>query len=148
MEQINGNKLLSIEDVIKTEESRVNYLRGLIRIAECDENKSSAEEGYICKIADIIGASYSEIWQAEQQEENDDSPKITFETKQEKSLFLIQALYMCWIDNDYSNAEREEIIAIGSDLGIDRKEIETIESWVKQGIEWLSTGAELIGLEQ
>lgn len=147
MEQVNENKLLAIKDVIRTEESRINYLRGLIRIAECDENKSSAEEGYICRIAEIIGASHSEIWQAEQQEENDDFAEINFETKQEKSLFLIQALYMCWIDDDYSDAEREAIIALGINFGIDQIEIESIESWVKQGIDWMKAGSELIGLE-
>ena len=147
MDQVKDNKLLAIRDVIRTEESRINYLRGLIRIAECDENKTSAEEGYIYNIAELIGASYSEIWQAEEQEDNDDSEGIKFETKQEKSLFLMQALYMCWLDDDYSDAERDEIFEIGAELGIDRKEIEAIESWIERGIEWMSTGAELIGLK-
>lgn len=147
MEQVNENKLLAIKDIIKTEESRINYLRGLIRIAECDENKSPAEEGYICRIAEIIGASPSVIWQAEQQEESDDFSEINFKTKQEKSLFLIQALYMCWIDNDYSDAEREAIITLGINFGIDQTEIESIESWVKQGIDWMKAGSELIGLK-
>ena len=147
MDQINNNKLIAVRDIIRTEDARINYLRGLIRIAECDENKTSAEEGYIYNIAELIGASYSEIWQAEDKEETDDSVEIKFETKQEKSLFLMQALYMCWLDDDYSDAERNEIFAIGTGLGIEKKEIEAIESWIKRGIEWMGTGAELIGLK-
>ena len=147
MEYSKESKLLAIRDVIKTEDSRINYLRGLMRIAECDKNKSSAEEDYIYKIAEILGASYSEIWQAEEQKEKEDSIGISFETKAEKSLFLMQALYMCWLDDDYSNAEREEILKIGNDLGFDLTEIETIESWIKKGIVWMRDGAELIGLE-
>lgn len=147
MDQVNENKLLAIRDVIRTEDSRINYLRGLIRIAECDENKTLAEEGFISNIAEIIGASYSEILQAEEQEEIEDSAAmITFESKQEKSLFLMQALYMCWLDDDYSDAERKEIFEIGTAFGIDTAEIEKIEAWVKQGFEWMSAGAELIGL--
>lgn len=148
MEQVRENKLLAIRDVINTEESRINYLKGLIRIAESDKNKTSVEEGYIYKIAEIIGASYSEIWQAEEQQNNNDPIGINFATKQEKSLFLMQALYMCWLDDEYSDAERKEIIKIGNDFGIDLAEIKTIESWIKQGIEWMSAGAELIGLER
>lgn len=147
MEQIRQDKLLEIRDVIKTEESRINYLRGLIRIAESDENKSSAEEGYIYKIAEILGASYAEIWQAENDQENEYPPSIQFVTKQEKMLFLMQALYMCWIDDDYSDAERKEITAIGAEIGIDPLEIGAIESWIKKGIDWLRTGASLLGLE-
>lgn len=143
MEQIKQEKLLEIRDVIKTEESRINYLRGLIRIAESDKNKTSAEEGYIYKMAEIVGASYTEIWQAE----NEYPRSIQFVTKQEKTLFLMQALYMCWLDNDYSDAERKEIIAIGNELGVDPSEIDEIESWIKRGIDWLRTGVSLLGLE-
>ena len=145
MEMLKTNNLLGIRDVIKTEESRINYLRGLIRIAECDKNKTSDEEGYIDKIAEIIDASYSEIWRAE--EMHDESARIHFATKQEKVLFLMQAMYLCWLDDDYSDAEREEILAIGDELGIDASELVKIESWVKQGIEWMESGAELLRLE-
>ena len=97
MEQSKENKLLAVRDVINTEDSRVNYLRGLMRIAESDNDKSTVETGNIDKIAEIIGASHSEIWQAEKQQENNKLEGIKFTTKQEKVLFLIQALYMCFI---------------------------------------------------
>ena len=147
MKKLKEDKLLEIRDVIKTKDSRINYLRGLIRIAESDKNKTSVEEGYIYKIADILGATYSEICQVEEQPGNENLNVIRFATKPEKILFLMQALYMCWLDDDYSDAERKEIIAIGNELEIDSSKIEEIESWVKQGIEWMSAGAELIGLE-
>lgn len=146
MEKHKEDRLLAISDVIKTEDSRINYLRGLMRIAESDKSKTSVEEGYIYKIAEILGASYSEIWQAEEQLENDNPVTIRFATKQEKTLFLMQALYMCWLDDDYSDAEREEIMAIGNELGTDPSKIEEIELWIKQGIEWMHVGAELIEL--
>lgn len=146
MEQSKEQKLLTIRDVINTQESRINYLRGLIRIAESDNDKSTVENGYIYKIAEIIGASHSEIWQAEKQQENNKLERIKFTNKQEKALFLIQALYMCLLDDDYSDAEREEIIAVGNELEVDLSEIEQIEAWIKQGIEWMRSGAELIGI--
>ena len=147
MEKLKESKLLKIRDVIRTEDSRVNYLRGLMRIAESDKDKTSAEEGYIYKIAEILGASYSELLQAEDQQGNDSPAEIRFTTTQEKMLFLMQALYMCWLDDDYSEAERKEIKVIGNELGVDLSKVEKIESWVKHGIEWMSAGAELIGLE-
>ena len=147
MSTTNYNKLLEIRDVIRTEESRINYLRGLIRIAECDKNKTAGEEEYIYKIAEVIGASYSEIMQAGDYQEDNESAGIHFETDQEKMLFLMQALYLCWVDDDYSEAEQEEIITIGEELGIDRQEITAVESWIKQGMEWMETGAELLKLE-
>ena len=147
MEMQKDRKLISIRDVIDTEESRVNYLKGLIRIAECDNNKTTVEEGYISKIAETFGATYSEIWMAEGQRSDDHSKCINFETKQEKIIFLMQALYLCWLDDDYSESEREEIVTISGELGIDASELAEIESWVKQGIEWMGAGAELLRLE-
>ncbi len=139
--------MLGIKDVINTEDSRINYLRGLIRIAESDNDKSSEEEGFIYKIAEIAGASYSEILKAEEKQYIEGHARIHFETKTEKLLFLMQALYLCWIDDDYSDAERAEIIAVGNELGITQFEIDEVESWVKQGIDWMKTGAELLRLE-
>ena len=69
------------------------------------------------------------------------------ETKKEKTLFLMQALYLCWIDDEYSELEREEIGRIGNELGVDLSELAEIETWVRQGIEWLGAGAALLGLE-
>ena len=146
MEKIKDNAFFGIRDVIKTEDSRINYLRGLIRIAECDKNKTSEEEAYIYNIAELLGASYSEIWQAESKPK-DDSEKIRFETEQEKLMFIMQASYLCWVDDDFSDAEREEILTIGEELGVDASEIADIESWVKQGIEWMGAGAKLLKME-
>ena len=142
----NGN-LLGIKDVINSEDSRINYLRGLIRIAKCDNKKTADEEDYICKIAKIAGASYSELWKAEDDQADENTAEIYFGTKQEKLLFLMQALYLCWIDDEYSDAERKEIIAIGDELGITQFELDEVESWVKQGIDWMKAGAELLKLE-
>lgn len=147
MERLKEGKLLEIRDVIKTEDKRINYLAGLIRIAECDNNRASVEEGYIYNIAELLGASYTEVLKAGEILENGKRQEIHFETKQEKVLFLMQALYMCWLDNSYSDSEREEIVAIGDELGIHSSELAEIESWVKQGIDWMRVGAEMLGLE-
>ena len=141
------DELLKISDVIKTEDARINYLRGLIRIAECDKNKTSDEEGYIYKIAEILGSSYSEIWKAEEKQRPDFCTEVHFATSQEKTLFLMQALYLCWLDDDYSETERKEIAEIGNELGVSPAELGEIEAWIKQGIEWLGAGAELLRLE-
>ena len=147
MEQNNTNNLLRVKDVIKTEESRINYLKGLFRIAESDRNKTVDEEEFIYRTADILGASYYEMWEAENHLAQEELRKIHFETGKEKTVFIMQALYMCWIDDDYSDDERTEIIAIGDELGIDLPMIMKIESWIKQGMEWMRAGAEMIGLE-
>ena len=147
MEILKADKLLGIKDVIRTEDARVNYLRGLIRIAESDNSKSAGEEGFIYKIAERLGSSYSEMWQAETGTGDNELPTIHFATQQEKILFLMQALYMCWLDNDYSDAERAEIIKIGDELGVEASEVAEIESWIRQGIKWMEAGAELLKLE-
>lgn len=147
MEVQNDRKLFGIRDVIKTEESRINYLKGLIRIAESDNNKTSVEEEYINKIAETFGATYSDIWKAEVQKSNEASKEIKFNTRQEKIIFLMQALYLCWLDDEYSDLERDEVAKIGDELGLEASELLEIESWVKQGIEWMSAGAKLLRLE-
>ena len=147
MEVQNDRKLFGIRDVIKTEESRINYLKGLIRIAESDNNKTSVEEEYINKIAETFGATYSDIWKAEVQKSNEASKEIKFNTRQEKIIFLMQALYLCWLDDEYSDLERDEIAKIGDELGLEASELMEIESWVKQGIEWMLAGAKLLRLE-
>ena len=147
MEVQNDRKLFGIRDVIKTEESRINYLKGLIRIAESDNNKTYVEEEYINKIAEIFGATYSDIWKAEVQKTNEASKEIKFNTRQEKIIFLMQALYLCWLDDEYSDLERDEVAKIGDELGLEASELMEIESWVKQGIEWMLAGAKLLRLE-
>lgn len=143
----NERKLFGIRDVIKTEGSRINYLKGLIRIAESDNNKTYVEEEYINKIAEIFGATYSDIWKAEVQKTNEASKEINFDTRQEKIVFMMQALYLCWLDDEYSDLERDEIAKIGDELGLEASELMEIESWVKQGIEWMLAGAKLLRLE-
>lgn len=147
MEKYKDVRLLSARDIIRTEDARINYLSGLIRIAECDNNKTSVEEEFIYKTAETLGASYAEIWKAEEKQSRDDSKGILFETKQEKTLFLMHALYMCWLDDDYSDAERSEIIVLGHEFGLESTDIAEIETWIKQGIDWMETGAVLLKLE-
>ena len=60
--------------------------------------------------------------------------------------FFIQAIQLSWIDNDYCEAERNEIRKLADELEISAESVEKVEKWVEEGMEWNKKGDELLKL--
>ena len=61
--------------------------------------------------------------------------------------FFIQAIQLCWIDDSYTNSEKEEIQYLQEELGVNSDSVARIEEWVNEGIIWNSNGDLLLELQ-
>ena len=61
--------------------------------------------------------------------------------------FIVQAVQLCWIDDDYVEVERIEMRTISNELNISLKSLEKVEAWVEEGMKWNKKGDELLKLK-
>lgn len=140
--------MLEIKNILKTEDARINFLKGLMRLAKCDGVKTDEEIQFYLQAAVALDLKASQIDLLSQTWSNDNEKiEIFFDTSKEKMFFFIQAIQLCWIDNKYEEVEQKEIQKIAEELGISMDAIEKVEDWVREGIAWNQRGDQLIDLQ-
>lgn len=138
---------MEMRKILITRDGKINFLKGLIRLAKADGIKDENEVIFYRQAAQAMELNpqdYSEIdllW-----EQDISEMKIFFNTNQEKMFFFIQAIQLCWIDGSYAEAEKREIYKIASELQISAAAIEKVESWVEEGMAWNRRGDNLLKL--
>lgn len=137
---------MKIEDVLVTEDAKVNFLKGLIRVAKCDNSLESNELSYYMQVASTMNLSDSSKEQINKSWVGNEKIKVSFEQRREKLFYFIQAIQLCWIDDVYQDDERKEIRDIAKELGIEEEVILKIEKWVDEGIAWNKRGDTLLDL--
>ncbi len=70
----------------------------------------------------------------------------TFERSQAKTIALIELINIAYADGDYSEPERVGVRKIADLLGTNEREVEKLERWVEQGLEWKVAGKRLVGI--
>ena len=138
---------MEIKQILATKDARMNFLKGLIRLAKADGIKDESEVSfyrqavYAMELDAQFCAEIDKLW------ENDDLEiSISFKTNREKMFFFIQAIQLCWIDGSYTEVEKREIYKIASELEISEMAIQKVEDWVNEGIIWNKQGDSLLGL--
>lgn len=129
-------------DILKTRNAKVNFLKGLIRVSMADGVVPDIEKEFYRKSAYGLGLDDEAVAEIE----NSDYKEIVFETTEEKMFFFIQAIQLSWIDNDYCEAEKNEIRRLADELEISVESVEKVEKWVEEGMEWNKKGDELLKL--
>ncbi len=137
---------MRVEDVLITEKSKLNFLKGIIRLSKCDGIVDEEEKNYIDQVALGFDLSDSSKKELEQCWNMNNSIEIKFETSIEKNFFLIQCIQLSWIDGNYSEEEQREIRKIAVELGVLEDSIVKIEKWVEEGLEWNKRGEKLLEL--
>ena len=61
--------------------------------------------------------------------------------------FLVEAVQLCWVNDEYSDAEKREIHQIAKEVGISKEALKAVEDWVYEGMEWNKRGDELLNLK-
>ena len=137
---------MRIEDILKTEESKLNFLKGIIRVSKCDGILAKEEQMYMNQIA--IGFNFSEASKdiLKKCYESDETISVNFDTKREKNFFLMQSIQLSWIDGNYSDEEKIETRKIASELGVEEEKVIKIEAWVQEGVEWNKRGDLLVDM--
>lgn len=137
---------MDIKEILVTKEAKVNFLRGLIRLANANGCVDESEFVFYRQTAVALGLDEREIVDLERLGGVDSKICFNFETDKEKMFFLVQAVQLCWVDNDYSMPEREDMRNICQELNISIEALEAVEKWAYEGIEWNRRGKALLEL--
>ena len=69
---------------------------------------------------------------------------LAFASRSEVLCFLREALQLCMVDDEYSDAERKEIMELAQAFSIEPERVHALETWVQEGIEWKARGDKLL----
>ncbi len=137
--------MIKVEEILISEDSKLNFLKALIRTAKSDHIIRESEKEYFLSAARVLGISndgvesLADYW-------NSDSIPVSFSNSRESILTIMQIIQLCWIDGEYVDAEKEEVRKLASELGITQGAVEKIEEWVYRGMEWTKEGDLLLDL--
>lgn len=137
---------MDINNILKTESAKKNFLKGLIRVAKSDGENDERELIFYQQAALSMGLSADTVSELEMVWKEDEKIELFFEKSEEKMFFFVQAIQLCWIDTDYSKEERIEIAQIAEELNISENAIKQVEEWVSEGIQWNQRGDSLLEL--
>lgn len=137
---------MEIKEVLQTREARINFLKGLIRLAQADGVVNENEFAFYRQVAVVLELGEAEVESLEKLKDRTNEIIFHFETDREKMFFLVQAVQLCCVDNDYSDAERNEIRDMCQEMGISVEALEKVEQWVSEGMEWNKRGETLLEL--
>lgn len=136
-----------LEEIYPNEKERVMFLKGLIRLSKADGQVSEEEREFFSDAAKGMGVSESSVQSLERLFINNQKISLEFRNKKQALFFFRDAIQLCYIDNDYSQAERDEVSQIAKELSISLENIRKIEDWVQKGMEWQAEGSTLLELE-
>lgn len=134
-------------EILRSNIAKINFLKGLIRIAKSDGVDDKAEIMFFQQAAEAMGLQEEEIEMVTETWHTDEKITVSFESSEEKMFFFIQAIQLCWIDNDYVENEKAEIREVAKELGISIDSIQKVEEWVYEGIVWNRKSEELLKLK-
>lgn len=135
---------MDVNKILISNEARVNFLKGLMRIAKSDGVTDEKELVFYNQAAHELGLSLEDIQMLDKTWLSNETIEVNFERNEEKMFFFIQAFQLCWIDGDFTEEERTEIFKIASELSISEEAIKKVSDWVNEGIAWNLRGEELL----
>lgn len=131
---------MNINSIMVSEESKYNFLKGLIRVSKADKFVDQEEREFFTAAAMQLSLSTEYITELELLWDSVDHISVTFENMVQKLLFIREAIQLCAISNSYVESERNEIKAIARELAITDEKISEIECWVEEGLRWTKQG--------
>lgn len=135
---------MEIKEILKTKEARISFLKGLIRLANADGVVDEGEFAFYRQAAIALELDDEEISALEKVKGEGHEIVLDFGTDQEKMFFLIQAVQLCWVDSNYSDAEQEELRNICQEIAISEEALKVVEAWAQEGVEWNKRGEALL----
>lgn len=137
---------MEIKELLHTKEARINFLKGLIRLAKADGVVDANEFVFYQQVAISLELGEEEISALDKIKSEEHKIALNFETDREKMFFLIQAVQLCWVDNNYSETEQKELRTICQEIAISEEALKAVEAWVQEGVEWNKRGETLLAL--
>lgn len=137
---------MNIKEILQTKEARISFLKGLIRLAIADGVVDEREFAFYRQAAIALELGEEDILALEKVKSDGNAITLEFETDREKMFFLIQAVQLCWVDNNYSEAEQNELRSICREIAISEEALKAVEAWAQEGVEWNKRGETLLEL--
>lgn len=137
---------MDVKEILQTKEGRVSFLKGLIRLANADGIVDESEFAFYRQAAVALELGEEEILALEKVKSEGQEITLAFGTDREKMFFLIQAVQLCWVDNNYSEAEQKELRNICQQIDISEEALREVEAWAQEGVEWNKRGEALLEL--
>lgn len=137
---------MDIMEILQTREARINFLKGLIRLAKADGIVDEKEFAFYQQAAISLQLGEEEILTLDKIKSEEHKIALDFETDREKMFFLMQAVQLCWMDNNYSEAEQKELRTICQEIAISEEALKAVEAWAQEGVEWNKRGETLLAL--
>ncbi|MBD5474867.1 MAG: hypothetical protein HDR17_02610 [Lachnospiraceae bacterium] len=137
---------MDIMEILQTREARINFLKGLIRLAKADGIVDEKEFAFYQQAAISLQLGEEEILTLDKIKSEEHKIALDFEADREKMFFLIQAVQLCWMDNNYSEAEQKELRTICQEIAISEEALKAVEAWAQEGVEWNKRGETLLAL--
>lgn len=135
---------------LSSENEKVAFVKGLIRLAKVDQRIALEERKFLDEIVVKIGLDSKYLpGFRELLESKDDlsAIKVSFDKKEKSILFLREAIQLCKVDGEYHEKEKAEIDKIAKEMGISDNTVIKIEDWADRGIQWQKEGFDLLNLE-
>ena len=137
---------MDIREILQSKEARISFLKGLLRLANADGIVDENEFVFYRQAAIALELDEEEILALEKAKSDEHRITLDFETDREKMFFLIQAVQLCWVDNNYSETERKELRSICQEIVISEEALKKVEAWAQEGVEWNKRGEALLEL--
>ncbi len=145
---------MELTQMYVTEEERVNFLKGMVRMTRIDGVVEEEERVFFKNL--LVALTISEENSAKLENALDadmasaevkDFLSVSFTTKKQAIFFLEEAIQLCYIDGVYHEKEQAEIRLLTKELNISSETLDKVEKWVQEGLAWQVKGEELLSLE-
>jgi uncharacterized tellurite resistance protein B-like protein len=134
-----------IHTLYSSNEERLNFIKGLVRIARSDNKISPEEEVFFINASQGLALEESQINKLKEAiVDTSILLPVTF-PKKEQSIFLLkEAIQLCFIDGRYSDLEKVEVTKLAKELNVSPIAVVELEEWVQEGIAWTQRGDNLL----
>lgn len=137
---------MDVNAILTTNGGKLNFLKGLIRLAKCDGVVDNNELLFFQQAASAVGLGEDAKLELNGCWETNAPISVEFDNTQQRNFFFIQAIQLCWIDGSYTDNEKKEIRQTAQETNTGLETIKKIENWVHEGILWNKKGDELLEL--
>lgn len=128
--------MINMLDILSTEKSRVNFIKGLVYISKSEET-TQGKNGINSEEMDALKSAMQtlKISQEERVElekliySKEINLDIEFDNMRQSLFFMREAIQVCYAEGCYCEAEKNMIHKMGQMLGISTDKIKEMEDW-------------------
>lgn len=134
--------------VLNSQTSKMRFLMGLAYLAKADGAIEESEHSFFLETARAMGLKEKDVSILFMFMTGEDTDlDITFPEKKQALFFLREAMQLCYLDGSFSEAEKVRLEEVSVKNGVTQENLNRIESWVREGMEWQRQGHNLLEME-